>query len=82
MMSINFYFLTESSILHQLIEVLEKCEVFASEKIKQFHSSNIKQVEQMMDLESSIKTKETVIDVLTNGKNILYLVCPICISLY
>lgn len=65
-------YFTECSMLHELIEILEKCEDIASKKIKQFHSTNIKYVEQIMDLKTSIKTKEKIIDTLNNGNNFFF----------
>ncbi|GFT81730.1 kinesin-like protein KIF20A [Nephila pilipes] len=45
-----------------LLQILEKCELCATHKIKFLHSSSIKNLEQMTDMNRQIKEKETSIE--------------------
>ncbi|GFS29802.1 kinesin-like protein KIF20A [Trichonephila inaurata madagascariensis] len=53
---------TMSETYAPLLQILEKCELCATHKIKFLHSSSIKNLEQMTDMNRQIKEKESSIE--------------------
>ncbi|XP_055939751.1 kinesin-like protein KIF20B isoform X1 [Argiope bruennichi] len=51
-----------TEIYGKLVQVLQKCELSATNKIKQLHSSSIKNLDLLVDLSRQIREKETSIE--------------------
>lgn len=67
--------------LLSLVDVLENCEAFATERTKRLHSSVLNHVEQIMDLNKHIKNKEKINEDLNNGIFFIYNFSTYCIPI-